>query len=181
MTGTGWINLLRRIPASYHDCLILMTSIGGEIVIQRLIRLDRDFLVALGRVSGTTDGAKLVVIPYSQMTYLTFNKKMTDEEMLGIVGTASAAAVAVEPEPAAAPAPAAVAAASEPAEEFEVINFAPAAATAAAVEETPPPTPAEAAATTAKANGKAAPPSKTVLLARLRERLAHEVAKPSGG
>src|SRR2546423_15691455 len=81
MQGAAWIGLLRRIPTTLHDSLILMTTTGFEIVLQRLIRLDREYLGALGRLSGSTDQPKLLIIPYAQMTYLSFSKKMTDEQI----------------------------------------------------------------------------------------------------
>ena len=77
MQSTAWIGILLRIPTSLHDTLLLMTTTGFEIVLQRLIRLDRDFMVALGRLSGSTDQPKLLIIPYVQMTYLSFSKKMS--------------------------------------------------------------------------------------------------------
>src|SRR5438874_11154162 len=85
MQGEAWISLLQRIPQSLHDTLLLMTTTGFEIVLQRLIRLDRDFLVALGRLSGSTDQPKLLIIPYVQMTYLSFNKRMSDEEIESVL------------------------------------------------------------------------------------------------
>src|SRR5438874_873241 len=96
MQSQQWIGLFRRIPASQHDSLLLMTSTGGEIVLQRIIRLERDFLIAVGRVSGSTDDAKLVAIPYSQLTYLTFNKKMKDEEIAVALLKPSGKATVVE-------------------------------------------------------------------------------------
>jgi hypothetical protein len=176
MQGTAWVGLFRRIPASLHDCLVVMTTTGQEIVLQRIIRLERDFLVALGRLSGSTDQAKVLVLPFDQMTYLSFGKKLTDEELQGALGNADLAV--------------ANAAASEvtetPAEEIVDMPREPAFASEAAAP-TPQPAAGAAAATPQPAAGapakpvpKKAPPSKTVLLARLRERLANEIARQPG-
>src|SRR2546421_5517036 len=115
MQGAAWIGLLRRIPPSLHDNLLLMTTTGFEIVLQRLIRLERDFLVALGRLSGSTDQPKLLIIPYVQMTYLSFGKKMEDAEIESLLGKPGAMASPVE-RPAAGRYQA-----PRPEEEFEVI------------------------------------------------------------
>src|SRR5437588_11922890 len=92
MQGPAWINLFQQIPTSLHDTLLLMTTTGFEIVLQRLIRLERDYLVALGRLSGSTDQPKLLIIPYVQMTYLAFGKKMDDPEIEALLGKPGATA-----------------------------------------------------------------------------------------
>ena|SRR5438552_10488920 len=167
MQGPAWINLFQQIPTSLHDTLLLMTTTGFEIVLQRLIRLDREYLVALGRLSGSTDQPKLLIIPYVQMTYLSFSKKMTDEEIDQVL---------IKPDAPAARASKGRGSASVREEPFDVIDFPKPAVKAALDAE------AEAAAEEAAADdknaGKAQPPSKTMLLARLRQRLADDIAKP---
>ncbi len=173
MLGPSWIALLRRIPASQHDSLILMSTTGAEIVLQRIIRLDREFLVALARPAGTTDQPKVMVVPYDQLTYLSINKKLTDSEVENFLGKPGAAVQLVET--AAEPVHAAVesVAAPEAVEDTAIVEFAP--------DPTPPESaPAEAPAAEGGQAPRAQPPSKTVLLARLRQRLANEVARPAG-
>jgi hypothetical protein len=163
MQGTAWIGLLRRIPASLQDCLIVMTTTGAEIVLQKLMRLERDFLVALGRLSGSTDQPKVMVLPYDQMTYLSFSKKLTDEELEGAIGKPGSAVANAEP--------------SEMAKTAVE-------GTADLPREQPatpqPATPQPAAVVSPTKTPKVAPPSKTILLARLRERLANEIARQPG-
>jgi hypothetical protein len=168
MLGPSWIALLRRIPPSQHDSLILMTLTGREVVMQRILRLDREYLVALARPAGTTDQPKLMVVPYDQLTYLSFSKKMADGEVEGLLGKPGEGVQLVEAggEPAAAGGLPDAAAA----EDTAVVEFAP----DPAAEPAPDETPADA------QPAKAVPPSKTVLLARLRQRLAGDVAKPAG-
>jgi hypothetical protein len=171
MQGTAWVGLFRRIPPSMHDCLIVMTTTGAEIVLQRLIRLDRDYLVALGRLSGSTDQPKVLVVPYDQMTYLSFGKKLSEEEMQGAIGKSGVAAAAAEPT-----------AVEEPATEMdgeEIVDFPGETAPAAPPAASPEPAPAASAAS-AKNAPRVAPPSKSILLARLRERLANEIARQPG-
>jgi hypothetical protein len=169
MQGGAWVGLLRRIPASLHDCLNLMTTTGTEIVLQRLIRLERDFLVALGRPSGTTDQPKVIVVPYDQMTYLSFGKRMTDEEIQSALGNPGVAGSSVET--AAAPEP------DDASYAGETVDFPREATPAAAASE---PTPAPEPAGNGKTAAKMAPPSKSILLARLRERLANETSRLPG-
>jgi len=169
MQGAAWIGLLRRIPPALHDSLVLMTTTGFEIVLHRLIRLDRDFLVALGRLSGSTDQPKLLIIPYLQMTYLSFNKKMDDAEIDSVLGRPG-----TTPSPAERPTAARYQSA-RPEDDFEVIEFPKETPAVAAVAQE------KLAAEQADSDGKgqkAQPPSKTILLARLRQRLADDIAKP---
>jgi hypothetical protein len=165
MQGTAWVGLFRRIPVELHDCLIVKTTTGTDVVLQRLIRLDRDFMVALGRPTGSTDQPKVVIIPYDQLTYLYFGKKLTDEEIQGAIGKPGVSVAKVEPTEVA-PAAAETGAA-------EVVDFPHDPAAAAA----PEPEAVDGDNTGPKV---APPPSKSILLARLRQRLAGEIAKQSG-
>jgi hypothetical protein len=143
MQGSTWINFFRRIPVNLHDSLALTVTTGAEIVLQGIIKLDDDFAIMRGRLSGTTEGARVVVIPYSMMVSIAFNRRMTDAEVQQVFGEAG---------PMAAPIP-----------------LAPAGAEPSPKEEQPeePATVAPAVAPAAQAM-----PSKTMLLAKLRARLA---------
>jgi hypothetical protein len=166
MQGTAWIGVFRQIPQDLHDCLIVMTSTGVEIVLQRLVRLERDFLVAVGRLSGTTDQPKVLFLPYDQMTYLSFSKKLSEQEMQDAIGKSGELVASAPPVKAEASPP------DQPAE--HTVDFPRAAASAAPVEPARVgPAPA------AKGSPKMAPPSKSILLARLRERLANEIRSTS--
>jgi len=154
MQSAEWIALFRRIPQSQHDCLMLTTTIGTDIVLQRLIRLEADFLIVQGRMAGSTDQGKMLVLPYDKLTYIAFNKKMTDAEMSEVLGSPPTSAnLPIAPTP------------NEGfAQQIEM--------------QTPPPEPEtspepEAASPAATGNSsRPLPPSKTVLLARLRQRLS---------
>jgi hypothetical protein len=180
MQGGAWVGLLRRIPAAQHDSLVLMTSTGAEIVMQRMIRLDRDYLVCLGRLAGSTDQGKLLVIPYDAIIYLCFSKKMTDAEIHDVVGKPGVAVQIVEtaPEP--------VTAQAAPVAVVETVDF-PQSPVAAPTPATEPPAEVVTGLTTtipaaaAEQQAKVEPPSKAILLARLRQRLANDVAKHNGG
>jgi hypothetical protein len=170
MQNTAWIALFGRIPVAIHDCLIIKTDSGSEIVLQRLIRLDRDFLVALGRFSGSVDQPKILIVPYSHMTYLAINKNMTEEEIQGAIGRPGAGESIQE-----LPAPPEANAArtnAQSLEQVEIIDFPRQSPPAAAPEAPPAPSSAEPFAE--RGAPRVVPPSKSILLARLRQRLANE-------
>jgi hypothetical protein len=135
-----WPQVIREIPEEYYDKLVVMVGTGAELVLQGIIRMDDEFLIVRGRMAGSSDDGRVLVIPYGQITYLGFNKWMAEEEVKGIFGR--------EPEEADADgAAAAVPAGSE------------AGANGAAPGKPPP--------------GKA---SKSLFLAKLRQRLAGNAA-----
>ncbi|MBI3411207.1 MAG: hypothetical protein HY040_22970 [Planctomycetes bacterium] len=176
MHGPSWIALLRRIPVQYHDSLAFSLVTGGEIVVQTLLRLEREFLIMRGRMAGSTDVGRVVILPYSQIITLAFQRRMAEPEVQAIFGQAFDIPVTAE------------AAAAAPPEESGALDIGPVGpatpASAAAADTLPgnantplPPgsaeTPAEPSAAGAdKAKNKL--PSKSMLLARLRARLAEQ-------
>jgi hypothetical protein len=148
MQGAGWIELFRRIPENLHDSIALGLSTGNEMVVQNLLRLDEQFMVMRARVAGSNDGGRVVILPYGYIVSIAFNRKMSVDEVQEVFGE-SQFANAVWSNEDGAPPP------EKPA--------APANGAAAA------PAPAAAAAATPAKPGTL---SKSILLARLRERLA---------
>jgi hypothetical protein len=171
MQGQEWVGLLRRIPAAQHDNIIFMTTNSTQIVMQRIIRLESDFLVGLGRVAGSTEQGKVLVLPYDQLTYLSFSKKLTDAEIETILGqaaftpplrenAASSNGIPTTPDEKQTKEP-------EPPTQAGSVEV--------SAEKTSPATVADPAST--KPNGKAPMPSKSILLARLRQRLVDDAGK----
>jgi hypothetical protein len=154
MQGTNWVQFFSRIPVNLHDCLALTMSTGAEIVLQRIVKLDEDFAVVRGRMAGTQDGGRVVVIPYNMMVSVAFNRRMMDKEVYAIFGPPGQMAAAMEFSPADDPD-----AARKPTEEPE--TEAPTVSAPAAPVNPPAPAPPP-----------LAMPSKTILLAKLRARLA---------
>ena len=84
MQTRSWMKLLQRIPSEQHDILVLLTSIGVEINLQRIMRMEDEFLVVRGRLAGTTDTGRVFFIPYSQINYLGFNKDISEAQLQGL-------------------------------------------------------------------------------------------------
>jgi hypothetical protein len=146
MQGTSWINLFRRIPVNLHDCLALTVTTGGEIILQGIVKLEPDFAIMRGRMAGTQDNGRVVILPYSQLVSIAFNRDLKEDAIQAIFGAADVMAAALDLSACAAPA---TAAEEAPAEDASVPAAAPA------------------------VNSRtAAMPSKSILLAKLRARLA---------
>jgi hypothetical protein len=165
MQSTSWIALLQRIPASQHEKLAVVTSVGIEIAIQNIFRLEPDHLVIRGRLAGTTETGRVFFIPYDQLNYVGFQKEVPEALIREIYG---------EPEPAPEPNHRAEAK-LETAPPAEVASAAP-----AAPPEPPEPKPAlPPVLEPAKPEPRLAIPSRSGILARLRarsERAAKEAA-----
>ena len=144
--------MFRRIPTDLHDAVSLGLTTGAEIVVQKIVKLDPDFMMIRGRLAGTQDAGRVVLIPYSQLTFVALLRDLKDSEIESVFGkndvpivlatpTVKAEPLPAEPAPQPAPAP--------PAKETTVNEPAPAV--------NPPKKPAEV--------------SKSMLLAKLRDRL----------
>ncbi|MCI0681052.1 MAG: hypothetical protein L0Y71_03020 [Gemmataceae bacterium] len=160
MQGSSWIEMLRRVPSELYDSLALGLVTGAEVVVQQLIRLEHDFVVVRGRMAGSTAEGRVMIVPYSHMATMAFNKRMAETEVQQIFGAplstgSSAPAAWAEPsvaEAAAQPAPA---------------EAPPANGQSASIPPAPP-------AKSTRPDAPKPPQSKSILLARLRERLAEK-------
>jgi hypothetical protein len=164
MLEAGWLQVLQRIRPENLDNVSLISVTGAELVIQQVFRLEHDFVVVRARTAGTMDTGRCIVVPFSQIDFLAFNKKMSEEEVMklfdGPFQAVAPVAMVAAGAPVSAPTPL-------PAPVMPPILPKPAAKPV----ETPEPEPAAAEEAPADPN-KPNHPSKTVLLARLRERLA---------
>ena len=161
MVESGWVQVFQRIPPEYFADISVISVTGNELVIQVLYRLEADFMIVRARVSGTMDNARVTVVPYSQIDFISFNKKMAEDEVQNVFGTGSFAACAqLAPSYRAAPAM------PNPTPLPAQIAFTP-----------PQPTfhePVEVPAVEAPVSSKPSQLSKSILIARLRERLAEK-------
>jgi hypothetical protein len=93
MLGPSWISLFEQIPAKYHDGLVLTMVTGSEIMMQSMLRLESDFAILRGRMAGSTDAGKVIILPYDQIVNLSFAKTMKEPEIKSIFGDIMESAV----------------------------------------------------------------------------------------
>jgi hypothetical protein len=164
MQGPSWAAVLRRIPAALQDSVVIVTTTAIEIVIHSIARLEREYVVVRGRMSGSMDTGRVMFVPYDQINYVGVNRKLTEAEVQALLGKPGAVVRFVEE------------GAEVGAEPVEEVAWPP---PAAAEPEPPPPPETPAPEEAAKATPKPAHPSKSVLLARLRARLTTDPPKPA--
>jgi hypothetical protein len=86
MKEQAWVEMLRRIPAQFHDGMTLATVTGVDIIMQSVLRLDEKFLILRGRPAGTSDAGRVMVVPYEQINYISLAGKPTDQQAQAIFG-----------------------------------------------------------------------------------------------
>jgi len=150
MDSSTWVELIRRIPEAQHDNLVAVTCTGAEIMVQKILVLDNEFMIFRGRPAGSAEVPRILLMPFDQVNHLAFNKPLQEAEVKTMFGNGTAAVMVSSPTSTA---------------EIPVAE-----AAAAAPEESPPPPPAAA----QPAPAKTALPSKSFLLARLRARLSKD-------
>jgi len=94
MQSSAWNVLLRRIPPEHHDSLAIVTTVGIEITIQDIVRIEEDHLVIRGRLAATAQGGRIFFIPYNQINYLGFQKEVRVAQIMAMYGEAPAAPMA---------------------------------------------------------------------------------------
>jgi hypothetical protein len=97
MQSSAWIALLRRIPPDQQDTLAIMTTVGIEINLQAILRLEGDYVVIRGRLAGTTDTGRVFFVPFGQINYLGFTREVREPQIRALYGEAPAAAEMAEP------------------------------------------------------------------------------------
>ena len=163
MLEAGWLQILNRITPENLNNVSLITVTGAELVIQSVFRLEHDFMVLRARTAGTMDTGRTIVVPHAQIDFLAFNAKMSEDEALKLFdgpfqAVAPTMMMATGKLPVSTPTPLPMPIPRIPAMPTTVS------------EDEPAPAVEEEQATVETPNGNRA--SKSILLARLRERLA---------
>ena len=156
MHNSAWIAFLRQLSPNVHNQLSILTRIGQEVAVQHIFRIDSDYLVYRGRLSGTTEEARVFVLPYDEVHAISFQKPLKEDQVDAILSGNDPAKLA----------------------EKEVNEAAPQDAAPAIEPESPPapatkrPEPTQPPVSAPPADSKAKSPPKVLLLERVRARLA---------
>jgi hypothetical protein len=79
MHSFAWAALLRHIPGSAHNNLMLVTRSGTEICVQMILRVDHEFVAFKGRLAGSQDAGRLFFLAFDQIDYLGFQQEVKEE------------------------------------------------------------------------------------------------------
>ncbi len=167
MQGPSWIALFEQIPAKYHDNLALTMVTGAEIMMQSVLRLESDFAILRGRLAGSTDAGRVIILPYDQIVNVAFIRPLLEPEVKSIFGKILESPTKQQEAPSdeADQADAAKAAKDSETQAFEPSQGEDVPLRTLMTRPAPAP---------AVAKNQAQAPSKSILLARLRARLAEQ-------
>src|SRR5204863_4530512 len=86
MQGPSWIALFNRIPSRLHDSVAMTLVTGAEIIMQSMLRLESDYAILRGRMAGSTDAGRVILLPYDQIVNVAFTKRMLEPEVEAVFG-----------------------------------------------------------------------------------------------
>jgi hypothetical protein len=96
MQAAAWIQLLRLVPETHQNNLLLGVANGSEIAIQAICRMDPDYLLVRGRLTGTTDGGGVFLVPFDQIIFLGFQRQVEPATLQAMFGSSFEPAPSVE-------------------------------------------------------------------------------------
>ena len=82
-----WAAVLRHIPAEQQHQFTVVTSGGVEISIASVLRVEDEFAVVKGRLSGSQDAGRVFFVPYKNIEYFGYTNPVKDEDYLALFGT----------------------------------------------------------------------------------------------
>ena len=86
MKDNDWIELVRLIPEDQQNKLVLTTMTGIDLNVEIILRLEENYLVFRGRISGITDEGRVFFLPYRQIDYMQLNRRVKEAEIHEMYG-----------------------------------------------------------------------------------------------
>src|SRR5262245_15086677 len=87
MHPSSWAAVLRHIPAEQQHQFTVVTASGTEISLQSFLRIEDDFAVVKGRLSGSQDAGRVFFLPFVNIDYFATTNPIKDEEFQELFGT----------------------------------------------------------------------------------------------
>jgi hypothetical protein len=87
MHSSAWAAVFRHIPAEQQNEFSVVTAAGTEISVASLLRVEEDFVVIKGRLSGSQDAGRVFFLPYANIDYLGYTNPVKDEDFEALFGS----------------------------------------------------------------------------------------------
>src|SRR5258708_20820385 len=91
MQNHDWIELVGLIPEDQRNKLVLTTMTGVDLNVELVLRLEKDYIVFRGRISGIPDEGRVFFVPYRQIDYMQMNRQVHGAEFPGLSADAPTA------------------------------------------------------------------------------------------
>jgi hypothetical protein len=82
-----WIRLFRHIPPEHQSKFTLITSNGTELLVQSFIRIEPEFVLVKGRLSGSQDAGRVFFIPYANIDSFSYTNPVRDNDVEELFGS----------------------------------------------------------------------------------------------
>lgn len=102
MHPSAWAAVLRHIPAEQQHLFSLVTQGGAEISVAALVRIEDEFAIVRGRLSGSQDSGRVFFVPYANIDYFGYTNPVKEEDYAAMFDSLEVPKAAAEEE---APAP----------------------------------------------------------------------------
>jgi hypothetical protein len=86
MRNEEWLQMLRLIPESQQNQIVIMLQNGVDLVVETIFRLESNYLVMRGRRGGDVDENRAFFVPYSQMLCFRLERVVKLNELYALFG-----------------------------------------------------------------------------------------------
>lgn len=105
MQAQTWIALFRHIPPEKHPLFSVITSNGTEISVQLIMRIEADFAIIKGRLSGSQDAGRVFFIPYAAIDSFSYTNPVKESDVAELFDSLKFDAAVAPPPPIPVPEP----------------------------------------------------------------------------
>jgi hypothetical protein len=98
MQAQTWLSMFRHIPPEHQARFTLITTNGTEISINAFLRLEPEFAIIKGRLSGSQDSGRVFFIPYASIDSFSFTNPTKESEVAELFDSWTPPAAVAPPE-----------------------------------------------------------------------------------
>jgi hypothetical protein len=86
MEREDWISLLKKVPDTLLDQVVLSLSTGIDVYTQRLLQFGDEALLLRGRLGGTDEAERIFMVPWTEIRMMFFSRPVEDQSLFNIFG-----------------------------------------------------------------------------------------------
>lgn len=86
MKREDWIRIFEKLPETMHDLVVFSLSSGIDVYNQRFLRYDEESLLVRGRLGGTDEGARIFLVPWTELRMIFFARPVEDDVLFNVFG-----------------------------------------------------------------------------------------------
>lgn len=87
MLNSSWEAIFKSIPPELQNQYILVTASGTELAIQSLLRIEAEFVIIKGRLSGSQEQGRVFFLPFEHVDWLGTAAAIKDTDFNEVFGS----------------------------------------------------------------------------------------------